>query len=225
MSVLDFCFPFYKCMVCKAELNNAKGVYLCDKCAEDLPYNTEPIELVNKEETRYFMRAFAPFVYGGAVKKLILQLKYNNGGQVAELFAPFMSASIRRPIDEKTHIKSCFFADYRLIPVPLCRQRRRKRGYNQAGLLAEAVGRYLDLPVEEVLKRTRKTTIQKRMSPKERATNLQGAFALAEGANVAGGRFIIIDDVFTSGSTANECAKVLREAGAQSVDVLVVARV
>ena len=217
-------------MVCKTELNNPKSIYLCDVCAEELPYNTEPIELVNREEKQYFMRAMAPFVYGGVIKKLILKLKHGNDGQVAELFAPFLSASIRRPGTnhpdaDKAHIRSCFASAGCLVPVPLCVKRHKMRGYNQALLLANAVGRYLDMPVENALTRVRETTVQKKMSPKERAENVRGAFAVTPGANIAGRSFILVDDVFTSGSTANECAKTLTDAGAQSVDVLVVARV
>lgn len=111
-----------------------------------------------------------------------------------------------------------------LVPVPLHPRRRRERGFNQAAELAQLVGAQRGLPVEELLQRTRYTSSQTRHARRERIENLRGAFALARRAEVRGRHLVLIDDVFTTGATVDECALVLHKAGAASVRVATVAR-
>jgi glyceraldehyde 3-phosphate dehydrogenase len=111
-----------------------------------------------------------------------------------------------------------------LVPVPLSRDRARERGYNQAELLAARVGARLDIPVQvRWLRRVRATMPQSDLTAAERRVNVRGAFAGAPA--VAGRHVIVIDDVFTTGATVEECARVLRAAGAVRVGVLTVARI
>lgn len=111
-----------------------------------------------------------------------------------------------------------------LVPVPLHARRRRERGFNQALELAGQAAARRGLKVEELLRRTRYTTTQTGHARKERMENLRGAFALARGARVEGRHLVLIDDVFTTGTTVAECALVLDRAGAASVRVATVAR-
>jgi len=105
-----------------------------------------------------------------------------------------------------------------LVPMPLHPRRRRERGYNQALLLAEALSAGVGVPVAPVLARARATRPQWALGRDERAENLDGAFVLAAPeAEVKGRRFLLIDDVCTSGSSFEACAKVLNEAGASWV--------
>jgi len=111
-----------------------------------------------------------------------------------------------------------------LVPVPLTRDRQRERGYNQAELLAEQIGAGLDLPVRgRWLRRVRSTVPQTDLTAIERRTNVRGAFTASPA--VSGRHVVIVDDVFTTGATVEECARVLRAAGAARVGVLTVARV
>jgi len=111
-----------------------------------------------------------------------------------------------------------------VIPMPLARARERERGFNQAALLAERVARGLGARVESRwLARARDTAPQTDLDAAERRANVRGAF-LASGA-VAHRDLALVDDVLTTGATASECARVLRDAGARSVGVLTVARV
>jgi ComF family protein len=206
-------------MVCECELNAPQNVHLCNECAHDLPFNTEPVVLADGNEKQYFHRAFAPFLYKDQITDLVLNLKYNSNGMIAETIAPYLAGAWL-----KEH--SIHDTDFTLVPVPLCKSRRRKRGYNQATLLAIAVSKYLSMPVDEnAIVRKRKTTVQKHMSVSERQKNLAGAFAVPNPAAIAGKKFIIVDDVFTSGSTVNECAKLLSAAGAVEINALVAAKV
>jgi len=116
--------------------------------------------------------------------------------------------------------------DALLVPVPLHPLRRLERGYDQALLLARAVGRAVDLDVSRALVRRRSTRVQGAPGSPSRTANVRGAFRLDNSAepSVAGRAVWLVDDVVTSGATANECARVLRRAGARRVDVLALAR-
>ena len=104
-----------------------------------------------------------------------------------------------------------------LIPVPLHRKRLEKRGYNQAALLAQAVGRYSGVPVNEgLLVRVRNTAPLKLQNPSERQNNLKKAFNIGEN-DVKLNTTVIIDDIFTTGSTIDEAARVLKAAGIQKI--------
>jgi ComF family protein len=110
-----------------------------------------------------------------------------------------------------------------LVPVPLGRSRERERGFNQAALLAERVARALGPPVRSWLTRTRPTRPQSELGAAERRANVRDAFRAV--AAVRERHVVVVDDVLTTGATAAECARVLRQAGARAVGVLTVARV
>jgi ComF family protein len=111
-----------------------------------------------------------------------------------------------------------------IVPVPLHPTRLREREFNQAEVLAELAAERLGLPVDNCLQRTRYTLTQTDFHREERFANLEEAFALRRGAQVDGKVLALVDDVLTTGSTADACARVLREAGASAVVVITVAR-
>ena len=112
-----------------------------------------------------------------------------------------------------------------VIPVPLHLQRLRWRGFNQSLLLAQAIGRNHHVPVEPfLLERTRPTVPQTELTEKGRRSNVQGAFAVNTPERIQEAHVLLIDDVYTSGATVNECARVLRRNGAAAVDVFTLAR-
>ncbi|MEP4076744.1 ComF family protein [Haloferula sp.] len=110
-----------------------------------------------------------------------------------------------------------------LVPVPLHRARRRWRHFNQASEVALPLGRMIGLPVVEALKRIRPTVTQTRLSRTQRQKNLRGAFEVVRGFEAPAG-VVLVDDVFTTGSTVHECARVLRKSGVQKVVVVTVMR-
>jgi ComF family protein len=112
-----------------------------------------------------------------------------------------------------------------LVPVPLHARRMRERGFNQAELLASQMSRRVGLPIWNVLERTRYTTTQTSLDREERMANLRGAFSLKRARRDLSGRTVwLIDDVLTTCSTADECARILKSAGAEIVVALAVAR-
>jgi ComF family protein len=108
--------------------------------------------------------------------------------------------------------------------VPLHPTREREREFNQSAVLASVAAGSLQLPVEDCLKRIRYTSTQTHFHREERFENLAGAFALRRGFDLSGRNLALVDDVLTTGSTADACARVLKDAGAAAVVVITVAR-
>jgi ComF family protein len=161
-----------------------------------------------------FARARAAAVYEGPVAESVKRFKFER--QMAYL--PVLQHWLRRP----RCLELVAAADL-LIPVPLHRRRLQQRGFNQALLLARA---FPDAAVGlETLVRVRHTPPQVGLNPKERRDNVHRAFAVPRPDEVKGKNILLVDDLYTTGATVRECARVLRRAGAKGVEVLTVARV
>jgi ComF family protein len=166
-------------------------------------------------------RARAVARYDEVARALIHALKYGDRLDLVPILGAWMAAAGKDLLAE---------ADA-LVPVPLHWRRLWMRRFNQSAALAEAIARSTArssaLPVVHALKRRRATAQQVGLSRAERAGNVQGAFKVPQDAKpeVIGRRLVLVDDVLTSGATAEACARALLRAGAQSVDVLVFARV
>ena len=166
-----------------------------------------------------FDRARAAVAYGDIARRIALKLKY--GGR------PGLAGTIARRLDRL--VEGDKEANPPLVvPVPLHRWRIWARGYNQAALIARAVARRHALPLElGLLSRTRATPLLRGLGPAGRRKAVRGAFAVAPGhrATLAGRSILLIDDVFTTGATADACARALKQAGAAEVRLLCWARV
>lgn len=155
--------------------------------------------------------------YGPIARTVALKLKYGGRPGVAETLAHFMARQLRD-----------LPQDALLVPVPLHRWRIWSRGYNQAALIASALARRTGCKADlGLLLRTRRTPSLRGLGRRERALAVRGAFAVAraKAATVAGRNVMVVDDVYTSGATANACARTLRQAGAASVNIICWARV
>lgn len=156
--------------------------------------------------------------------EMIHELKY---GRRVELAAE-LGRLAARAFGEDLRLEAARLAGWPLVPVPLHRRRRLWRHFNQAEEIARALGRATGLPLCPALARLRATGSQVRLSRAQRLSNLRGAFGLSR----AGAAFaasappgaVLVDDVFTTGATTDECARVLRRAGVQKVVVVTVMR-
>jgi ComF family protein len=150
-------------------------------------------------------------VFGGIARDAVHALKFQNHHAIAPMMARLMASRVE-----------AVRADV-VIPVPLHPSRRRERGYDQAALLARHLARSLSLPARtDVLRRVRKTRQQTTLDGIERRENVRGAFAVV--APLAGERVLLVDDVYTTGSTMEEAAHALHEAGSGSITAVVFAR-
>lgn len=169
-----------------------------------------------RQSRPHFQRARASFVYGGALVRLVMKLKYSRHFEQARSLGRIMGAvAVVEGLDH---------ADL-IVPVPLATGRFVRRGYNQAALLARATARMMGRPMAGgVLRRIRDPGPQGRHGPSERAARIQGCFRVTDDGAVRGRRVLLVDDVLTTGATASECARVLKGAGAAGVDVMACAR-
>lgn len=230
--LVDLVYP-PSCLACAAPLAGDQG--LCPACWRTLPWVERPycerlgtpfsVELgpgllspAALAEPPVFGRARAVARYDGPARELVHRLKFGDRLELALAMGRWMARAGR---------DLTAGADA-LVPVPLHPWRLWRRRSNQAALLARSVSRASGVPVRaDWLVRSKATRPQVGLSRNERALNLQGSFRIADGVRpaVAGRRLVLVDDVMTTGSTANAAARVLLRAGAEAVDVLTFAQV
>ena len=195
------------------------GKERCRKCAMPMgPYSgpQDECSYCRGADLR-FRGATAPCRYDGVARELIHAFKYRNATFLGEAFAELMI----RDLAATDIVREVGL----VMAVPLHWQRQAKRGYNQAEVLAERVARQNGLPTAfDNLVRVKNTPTQTARTRAERQENLRGAFAVRRPNQVDGRKILLCDDVMTTGATASECARVLREAGAKAVYVSVAAR-
>ncbi len=231
-AALDLLLP-PRCLACGVMVE-ANGL-LCPRCWSGLDFIAPPLcescglpfAFAVAERTRCaaclaeppaFARARAALVYDDASRRLILGFKHADRTEAAPTFARWLLRAGAPLIAEAELI----------VPVPLHRWRLLRRRYNQAGLLALAVGRLTERPVvPDLLVRRRATPSQGGLGRLGRRRNVAAAFALRRGREeqVRGRRVLLIDDVHTTGATLAECVRALRRGGAAAVDALTLARV
>ncbi|BCS55147.1 amidophosphoribosyltransferase [Geobacter sp. SVR] len=157
-------------------------------------------------------------------------LLYEGGGrELIHAFKYHYRTHLRRPlallaVEQLSEFVALQTPDL-IVPVPLHVRRLRSRGFNQAVLLAEPLAREWGLPLKRrLMRRVRWTRPQIELDAGERRANVRGAFAVDNPSQVTGKRILLVDDVFTTGSTVDECARVLKKAGACHVTVITMAR-
>ncbi len=192
----------------------------CPRCGIGFPSPSDQDHLCSGCLSREppFAKARSLCPYEGLIAEIISRFKF---GGVASLARPLgiLLAEYRDP-------EFPFSGIDLLIPVPLHTRRLRERGFNQSLLLAREVSRRRSIPLNfAALRRSRQTQPQTQLSGPQRQKNVRGAFEVRSAGAVADKRILLIDDVFTTGATVQECAKALLDAGAKSVDVLTLARV
>ncbi len=230
-----FLFP-PACLICRSSITDRNEKYFCIRCFAKISYTKAPFcnqcgipfdaesgknhlcgTCLNSTSKPYFSLARATGIYQNTLREAICQFKYQKRAILAKPLGILMG---------KNNFNSLNFKFYQLlIPVPLHYKRLKERGFNQALLLARQIRKIHNVPIDYLsLKRNRFTRPQVDLIFKERKNNVKGAFSLKNENNIKDKNILLLDDVFTTGATVNECAKVLIRGGAKKVDVLTLAR-
>lgn len=226
ISFLHLLFPpNYTCDICGDEIFSGKN--LCENCLLTIRFNNAntcpvcgrqtlrpEICLECKEDAPLFKRAASPFVYGDGAAILIAKFKKGKA-YLKEYFADHMAPYVNDlpPVDG-------------IVYVPMSDKSERNRGYNQAKLLADAISERTGIPVyDNVIQKRKDTNEQKSLGKRERAENLKGCFHIHERKFCQNKTLLLIDDVLTTGATANEVSRLLLGADATAVYLLTIASV
>ncbi len=237
-SLFSILFPS-DCRICRAPLINIASLPVCDPClAKIVPLDgplcqicgeklfhtiaeTEdtPLCAICRRVGAHFSRATAYGAYEGALRDLIHLFKYNGVRPAGKILGGLLNQTVAAMALPDSVI---------VIPVPLWSGKRTTRGFNQAEAIARTFIHFqtsssIQLDTS-ILIRTRETASQTGLTRHQRRTNVRGAFAVVKPAKIKARSILIVDDVMTTGTTAGECARVLRRAGAKEVFVATIAR-
>jgi ComF family protein len=203
------------CIPCELELPWLDGHCAC--CALPMPQAGMVCGSCLKRPPA-FQQVVAPWRYDFPADALITRFKHQRQWPLGRLLAELLGEHLAHALEEGLP------RPYALLPVPLARGRLRQRGFNQAAMLAGWLGERLQLPVLDILQRSRDTPAQQGLDAAARKRNLRGAFTLDDPQQIAGHHLALVDDVLTTGATANALARLLLRAGAARVDVYCLAR-
>lgn len=208
--LLDLFFP-PRCPFCRGILKDSERL-ICAKCLRELP-RAQGAERIQK--FRHLDLCFSPFYYEDHVRRSLLRYKFGGMSVYAPKYAELMAECLR-----------VFDRTYDVITwVPLGRKRLKKRGYDQARLLAEALSARLGSPCEQLLIKIADNPPQSGTgSPEKRRKNVSGVYRAIDSARIRDRRVLLVDDIVTTGATLSECAGVLKAAGAKNVCAVTVAR-
>lgn len=220
MELLNLLYP-RTCVICGKVLGKEK---ICKDCRRELSYCKSPrccccgkqLETLEQEycgdcqkKPHLFRRGLAPFSHVGKIRHAVYGIKYQNQRENIDFFVEEINRHYRKEI-------GTWNCDI-MIPVPLYYKKKRKRGFNQAEVFAKRLSKKLNMSCQtDILVRNRETRPLKELSRKARMENLQGAFTVKKQC-VRGKTILLVDDIYTTGSTLDACSAVLRRAGAKEI--------
>ena len=211
---LNFFFP-QTCGICEKICDDA----ICNKCKKELDKIIFPsrkcfIEL----KGNYYDEHMHIFKYNGMIKEKIVKYKFKDRAYLSKFFAEIIYSN-------KKVMKYIYSYDY-IIPIPLSKIRKRLRGYNQTYLiLKELKKRDINIKLEtDILYKDQNIKPQSTLNEIERKINIKNAYSVKNIEKIKNKKILLFDDVFTTGSTTNECSRLLKENGAKKVGVLTIAK-
>ena len=211
--ILDLIFPPV-CGICNKKINT----YLCEKCEKEINKITCVGE--NRYDNKYFSTHMYLFKYEGIIRNKIISYKFNDKPYLYKTFCEIF-------VKNK---KVCeFLKKYDIIiSVPMYKKKKNQRGYNQSELIAKEIAKKTE-NIEyrnDILLKIKNTARQSSLNKEQRKENIKNAYLIKSSNKeyILNKNILIFDDIYTTGSTANECAKMLKEAGAKDVGILTIAR-
>ncbi|MBR3306948.1 MAG: ComF family protein [Lachnospiraceae bacterium] len=227
--IKDLLFP-PRCAICDGLLAQEEmKLHVCSRCRKELKYVQEPYcmkcgaplkdpggEYCSgcEKHRHYFDRGRSLYVYG-SVRSSLYRFKYGGRKEYAEFYGRDLARCFGRQLKE--------WGVEAIIPIPLHPARQRRRGYNQAAAVAEVLSACTGVPLKDkLLKRSRNTGPQKKLSARERQINLKNAFNITQDV-VQLGTVVVVDDIYTTGATMDEAALALKRKGIDRVYFLALA--
>ena len=208
-----------RCMLCRKFLTRDE-LDLCRACrlsAPEYPFGAANPDSTGKNPSQFLDSFTAVWYYEGDVRRSLLRYKFHRATHLAGKFGTLLAMRLLEQGPEEADI---------LTWVPVGRLRRLRRGFDQCQLLSEAVGKELGIPRQKLLRKIRNNPPQSGLnSVSARKANVLGVYKAVDGIDIRGKRIILVDDIFTTGATMNECARVLLSAGAKEVHGAAVAAV
>ena len=212
-SIIDKSRPYALCDECMATFRWANG-RTCEKCGKILQDNyAHDICADCREIAHHFEKGYTCVQYGKRERELLLAFKYGGQAFIGDKIAEVMAD---RLAPENLDMDL-------IIPVPMHRRKERKRGYNQAEIIAKCLSKKLGLPYSsKLIKRAENTPAMSGLTSSERRLNMDNAFCISKSAEdkIKFKRVLLVDDIYTTGSTASACSRVLMERGASEVRVI-----
>lgn len=231
--IFDILFPPL-CLICKNHLNSTEkergacnscfskiavhSTLFCGVCRARLPENKK----ICHKKSLYLLGAATN--YDENIRNIIHQFKYQYWTRLENIFEYILKIYLKNLQPEETlkrFLKKCL-----IIPIPLYKDREKERGFNQAEILGKIISQILSVPMENrILARIKETQSQAKLKNwEQRKENLNKSFEIKNLEKIKGINIILVDDVYTSGATINEAAKILRNAGAKQIIALVIAK-
>ena len=207
--ILDYIFP-PKCGFCK----KISKEYLCKKCEIKISYlKKDKITKVVNEDFKYLLYCYD---YKNEIRDKLISFKFNDKPELCETFVKLLlnNKKICR------FLESCDI----IIPVPMYKEKQTIRGYNQTELIAKKVSKELNIELKNALTKQRDTMMQSSLNAEERKENVINTYECDKSQKIFGKKVVLFDDIYTTGSTARECAKQLKKSGAKEIAVLIIAK-
>lgn len=210
LNLLELIYPDV-CAFC----NKIQKESLCKKCEEKIKKYKK--DIVIRSKNNYFEELISIFKYEGLIREKIIQYKFQDKSYIYNTFAKIILKNEKVcGLLKKYDI---------IIPVPIHRKRKLQRGYNQTQLIAKEIAKNIDIKLcDDVLVKSKNTIAQSKLNKNKRKQNIKNAFKVLNLEKIQGKNILLFDDIFTTGSTVNECSKILKKAGAKTVGVLTIAK-
>ena len=191
--------------------------YLCNKCQKQLEKQAKFAREEKPSNEYYFQNHLYIFVYQGMIRKMMINYKFHDKSYLYRTIIHFLLRN------EK------FFQTFQsydtIIAVPISKKRKKQRGYNQSELIAQAIAKKASIEYNnQCLMKTKNIIEQSKLNKEERQKNIQGVYQLQKGERLTNKRILLVDDIYTTGSTVNECSRILKLAQPTKIDVLTIAK-
>lgn len=211
--ILDLIFPPV-CGVCGRIDKN----FLCKKCEIELKKQAVfGIDNYREDCQKLFDEHLYIFTYSGVIRERMLNYKFNDDSYMYKTFTNFL-------LKNENFVENIKSYDI-IVPVPLSKKRKKERGYNQSLLIAKEISKATKIRINNAcLKKVKNIVAQSTLNKEDRQKNIEGAFILKNNKNIQNKKVLIIDDIFTTGSTVNECSKIIKQSGATNIGILTIAK-